>query len=181
MMPADSRFSEFYLESLASDIIKARAEIRKVNMATKDKKSILDKIIVIGATLILGVTIVTTFVTFIEVQKISRNMDIVKNNVWIEKISAYDTGSSSLFNNKIEAVKKDSRNDNIIKGELINRSGRRITEATIYFKLYDKDGNLVDWTADSIKTWDSGEKWVYNAHVSEDVAKYEFAEFDIAY
>ena len=75
-------------------------------MATKDKKSILDKIIVIGATLILGVTIVTTFVTFIEVQKISRNMDIVKNNVWIEKISAYDTGSSSLFNNKIEAVKK---------------------------------------------------------------------------
>lgn len=58
---------------------------------------------------------------------------------------------------------------------------QRITEATVYFKLYDKDGNLVDWSSDSIKTWDSGEKWVYNAYFPEGSTKYEFAEFDIAY
>lgn len=108
-------------------------------------------------------------------------MDIVKNNVWIEKTSAYDTGSSSFFNNKVEAVKKDNRDGNFIKGELINRSGQRITEATVFFKLYDKDGNLVDWSSDSIKTWDSGEKWIYRAAFPDGATKYEFAEFDIAY
>ena len=109
-------------------------------------------------------------------------MDIVKNNVWVEKTNSYDTGSLSFFNNKIEAAKKDNQDSGYIKGELINRSGQRITDATIYFKVYDKDGNLVDWTSDSIKTWDSGEKWVYRAPYTDGQdLKYEFAEFDIAY
>ena len=150
-------------------------------MANKDKSSFIDRALTICITLILCVAVIAIFITFVEVQKLSRNMDIVKNNVWIEKASSYDVGSSSFFNNKIEAVKKDSKDGDFIKGELINRSGRRITEATIYFKMYDKDGNLVDWSADSIKTWDSGEKWVYNAPFSSGSTKYEFAEFDIAY
>ena len=150
-------------------------------MAPKENKKSLDVALTIGATIVICVAIIATFVTFIQVQKLSRNMDIVKNNVWIEKTSSYDTGSSSFFNNKVEAVKKDNKDGNRIKGELINRSGQRINEATIYFKLYDKDGNLVDWSADSIKTWDSGEKWVYDAPFPEGSTKYEFAEFDIAY
>lgn len=149
-------------------------------MSTKEK-NILNKVLVFGVTIVLSISIVVSFITFIQVQKLSRNMDIVKKNVWIEKASTYDTGSSSFFGNKVEAVKKDSKDGDFIKGELINRSGQRITEATIYFKLYDKDGNLVDWSADSIKTWDSGEKWVYNAPFPDGSTKYEFAEFDIAY
>ncbi len=151
-------------------------------MALKEnKKKIFDIILTVCVTLVLSVTVIATFITFIQVQKLSRNMDIVKNNVWIEKTSAYDVGSSSFFNNKVEAVKKDNKDGNFIKGELINRSGQRITEATVFFKLYDKDGNLVDWSSDSIKTWDSGEKWIYRALFPEGATKYEFAEFDIAY
>ncbi|MBR3319614.1 FxLYD domain-containing protein [Candidatus Saccharibacteria bacterium] len=154
-------------------------EEKKVNK--KEKRKILDVFLTVGVTIVLCVTVVATFLTFIQVQKLSRNMDIVKNNVWIEKTNSYDNGSSSFFDHKVEAVKKDSKDGNYIKGELINRSGQRITEATVYFKLYDKDGNLVDWSSDSIKTWDSGEKWIYNAYFPEGSTKYEFAEFDIAY
>lgn len=151
------------------------------NKPKEGKKKVLDSVLTIAVTLVLSVTVVVSFLTFINVQKLSRNMDIVKNNVWIEKTNSYDNGSSSFFNHKVEAVKKDNKDGNSIKGELINRSGQRITEATIYFKLYDKDGNLVDWSSDSIKTWDSGEKWLYSAYFPEGSTKYEFAEFDIAY
>ena len=148
----------------------------------KGNKKILDGILVGVVSIVLCASVVINFVSFLYIQKISQNMDIVKNNVWIEKTSTYDTGSLSFFNNKIEALKKDNKDGNFIKGELVNRSGQRITEATIFFKLYDKDGNLIDWSADSIKTWDSGEKWIYNAPFPEgDSIKYEFAEFDIAY
>ena len=152
-----------------------------INEKKQKNKSILNQLLVILGAIIVCAAIAISFLSYIEIRSISKNMNIVKNNVWIEKVSAYDTGSSSFFNNKVEAVKKDNRDGSYIKGELINRSGQRITEATIYFKLYDKDGNLVDWTNDSIKTWDSGEKWIYNAPFPETSTKYEFAEFDISY
>lgn len=155
--------------------------VLKDEKSKKGAKKVLDAVLTVGVTLVLGITVIVSFLTFINVQKLSRNMDIVKNNVWIEKTNSYDSGSSSFFDHKVEAVKKDNKDGDYIKGELINRSGQRITEATVYFKLYDKDGNLVDWSADSIKTWDSGEKWVYNAPFPEGSTKYEFAEFDIAY
>ena len=142
---------------------------------------LLNTLFVILVAVVICIAIAISFMSFVEIKTISQNMNIVKNNVWIEKTNAYDSGSSSFFNNKVESVKKDNRDGNYIKGELINRSGRRINEATIYFKLYDKDGNLVDWTSDSIKTWDSGEKWIYDAPFPSDSTKYEFAEFDISY
>lgn len=153
----------------------------KVEKTHQKTNKIINFIFTVMLALIICIAVALSFLSFIEIRTISQNMDIVKNNVWIEKTGSYDPGSSSFFNKKIEAVKKDNLDENSIKGELINRSGQRITEATIYFKLYDKDGNLVDWTSDSIKTWDSGEKWIYSAHYPEGASKYEFAEFDIAY
>ena len=147
----------------------------------KKVNKIISSIMTILMAVVLCAAIIISFLSFLEIKNISRTMNIVKNNIWIEKTNTYDTGSSSFFDRKIEAVKKDNHDGQYIKGELINRSGGRINEATIYFKIYDKDGNLVDWTSDSIKTWDSGEKWIYDAPFLEGATKYEFAEFDISY
>lgn len=141
----------------------------------------LDTAIVVVITLILCASLLVNVIICIKIQQLSHSSNMIKQNILTEKATSYDIGSSSFLGKKIEVTKKDNRDGNVIKGELINRSGQRIAEATIYFKLYDKNGDLIKWTADRMVTWDSGEKWTYEAPVMAETSKYEFSEIIIKF
>ena len=148
----------------------------------KTNQRIWDAVFLSLIVLVLSASLIFSSLSFIYIQHISQSIDLIKKNVWSLKTSAYDTGSLSFFNGEIEATKKDIKDGSIIKGELINRTNKRIEEAKITFKVYDQDGALIDASSDSIKAWDSGEKWIYNAKIEDNNSlKYEFAELSIIY
>jgi hypothetical protein len=148
----------------------------------KNNMKILDMVLVGLISISACTSLILNYLSFIYVRNISQGIDMIKNDVWRIKTNAYDTGSLSFFNGQIEAAKKDINDNNIVKGELINRANKRIEYAEITFKVYDQDGNLIDTSMDSIKAWDSGEKWIYKATIdSSNSSKYEFAELSIMF